>query len=137
METGNLLRHQIINNLLEQPTENVADDAVQLWHQMASKIIPLVGEVGFSSLYGRSLFLMHSRLPWLPADALTTQNADRFTPLKISFEGQTPVQAGAANSLLLITFSDILASLIGEHLTTSILRSAWVNEKDAKELKNE
>jgi len=28
----------------------------------------------------------------------------------------------------LITFTDILASLIGEALTTSILRSAWGND---------
>jgi len=50
------------------------------------------------------------------------------------------VQASAANSLLLIKFTDILASLIGEGLTTSILRSAWGNDapnRAGKELKHE
>jgi len=43
----------------------------------------------------------------------------------MSLEGQTPAQVSDANSLLLITFTDILAALIGEQLTTRILRSAW------------
>ena len=43
------------------------------------------------------------------------------------FEGQTTAQISAANCLLLITFTDILASLIGEELTISILRLAWSN----------
>lgn len=43
----------------------------------------------------------------------------------MSLEGQAPAQASEANSLLMITFTDILASLIGEQLTTSILRLAW------------
>ena len=40
-------------------------------------------------------------------------------------ERQTPEHASEANLLLLITFTDILASLIGERLTTRILRLAW------------
>ena len=58
----------------------------------------------------------------------------------MSLEGQTPVQASEANSLLLITFTDILASLIGEQLTTRILCSAWGNDaqdRPDKEFKNE
>ena len=47
----------------------------------------------------------------------------------MSLEGQTPVQAGEANSLLLISFTDILASLIGEQLTTRILCLAWGSEE--------
>jgi hypothetical protein len=47
----------------------------------------------------------------------------------MSLEGQTPAQASEANRLLLITFTDILAALIGEQLTTSILRLAWGSEE--------
>jgi hypothetical protein len=53
---------------------------------------------------------------------------------------QTPAHARAAHSLLLTTLTDILASLIGEQLTASILRSAWGNLASAtsgKELYNE
>lgn len=140
METSDLLRHQVINNLMARHPENVADAALSLWEQMAAQIISIVGEGGFNSLYTRSVFLTQSTFPWLAASALSPQAEHRFAQLKISFEGQTPAEASAANSLLLLTFTDILAALIGEQLTTSILRSAWGNDafgSTVKEFKNE
>ncbi|MFZ2404832.1 MAG: hypothetical protein WAW41_06820 [Methylobacter sp.] len=140
METSSLLRHRIIKNLMPEPTEKTADTAIILWKQMATQIILIVGEGGFNSLYERSMFLTQSTFPWLSAGSPSTQTDQRFEDLKKSFEGQTPVQVGEANSLLLITFTDILASLIGEQLTNSILRSAWANDASdspGKELKNE
>ncbi len=51
--------------------------------------------------------------------------ASRFENLKISFEGRDFAEASEASIALLIIFIDILASLIGELLTSSILQSAW------------
>jgi hypothetical protein len=125
METSDPLRHQIIKSFLALPNERVADAAIHLWEQMATQIISIVGEDGFHSLYARSLFLSQSTFPWLAASSLAPQAEHRFAGLKTSLEGQAPAQASEANSLLLITFTDILASLIGEQLTTRILRLAW------------
>ena len=140
METSDLLRHQIIKNLMAQHAEKVADAAIDLWEQMATQIVSIVGEGGFNSLYARSVFLTQSTFPWLTAGSLSSQTDHRFAELKMSFEGQTSAQVSEANSLLLITFTDILASLIGEQLTTSILRSAWgydASDMAGKEFKNE
>ena len=140
METSNLLRHQIIKRLKAQPPGKVADVAINLWEQMATQIISIIGEGGFNSLYARSIFLTQSTFPWLATGSLSPQTDHRFAKLKISLEGQTPAQASEANSLLLITFTDILASLIGEQLTIRILRSAWgddASEKASMEFKNE
>jgi len=141
METSDLPRHQIINSLMAQHTEKVADASINLWEQMATQIIAIVGEGGFNSLYARSVFLTRSTYPWIATGALPPQADQRFSGLKMSLEEQTPEQASEANRLLLITFTDILASLIGEELTTSILRSAWGSEKllpgHPKEFKNE
>ncbi|MFC3111454.1 hypothetical protein ACFOFO_26525 [Undibacterium arcticum] len=140
MATSDVLRHQIINSLLAQHTEKVADAAINLWEQMATQIISIVGEGGFNSLYARSVFLTQSTFPWLADGALSPRTDHRFAALKICFEEQTPAQTSAANSLLMITFTDILTSLIGEQLTTNILRSAWGNDasdKAGKEFKNE
>lgn len=112
---------------MAQHPENVTDAANNLWEQMATKIISIVGEGGFNSLYARSLFLAQSTFPWLEASALSPRTDHRFAALKMCLEGQTSAQASAANTLLLITFTDIVASLIGEQLTTNILRSAWGN----------
>lgn len=132
MDMSSLLRHQMIESLATPPAEKGADVAMRLWEQMSTKIISIVGEGGFQSLYVRSLFLARARFPWLAADALPTQTDQLFAQLNTCFESQAPEQARAANSLLLITFTDILASLIGEALTTSILRSAW--DSDASDL---
>lgn len=125
METSDLPRHQLIVSLTEQHSEKTTDVAINLWEQMATQIISLVGEGGFHSLYARSLFLAQSTFPWIDASALSPRADHRFAALKMCLEGQTSAQASAANTLLLITFTDIVASLIGEQLTTRILRLAW------------
>ena len=140
MEPSKLQRHEIIENFATAHAENVADAAVMLWTQMATLIVSIVGEGGFHSLYARSLFLAQPGYPWLAAGALSPQKDQRFTALKNCLEAQTPAQASAGNSLLLITFTDVLASLIGEELTTSMLRSAWgidASDQAEKEFKNE
>ncbi|OIQ70435.1 hypothetical protein GALL_479530 [mine drainage metagenome] len=139
METSELLRHQKIESLMARPMDNVADAGVELWEQMATQIISIIGENGFNSLYERSVFLTQSSFPWLAADALSSRKGHRFAELKMRLEGQAPAQACEANVLLLITFTDILVTLIGEQLTTSILRSAWGSEasdKAGKEFQN-
>jgi len=128
METNVLLRHQIIKSLLAQHAENVADAAIILWEQMATEVISIVGEGGFGSLYARSVFLAQTAFPWLAPISVKPQTDHRFAELRMSLEAQTPAQASEANVLLLITFTDILASLIGEQLTSNILHSAWGND---------
>lgn len=126
METrDDLLRHQMIKSLIPPQYEKVADSAINLWEPMAAQISSIVGAGGFNSLYARSVFLTQPAFPWLAAGLMSPQTDHRFAALRLSLEGQTPAQAREANSLLLITFTDILASLIGEELTSSILRSAW------------
>jgi hypothetical protein len=128
METSLVLRRQIIENLIPQHADNIANAAIHRWEQIATQIISIIGEGGFIALYIRSAFLTQSTFPWLPANSLSPQTDARFTVLKNCLEAQTPAQAIAANSLLLITLTDILASLIGEDLTTRILRLAWGND---------
>lgn len=140
METSDLLRHQIIKNLMAQPTGKVADAAIHAWEQLATQIISIIGEDGFDSLYARSIFLSQSKFPCLAPSPQAPQADHLFAGLRTSLEGQMPAQASEANSLLLITFTDILASLIGEQLTTRILGLAWgidISNSSGEEFKNE
>lgn len=140
MEPSHFLRHQIIKNKVIRHTGIGMAEAIFLWEKLALQIISIVGEGGFNSLYARSIFLTQATFPWLAMDLLSAQNDHRFAELRTRFEAQTPDQVGTANTLLLITFTDLLASLIGEQLTLSILRSAWGNDDTdliGKERKNE
>lgn len=140
MESAALLRQQIIANLMAQQPENIADAAMDHWEKLADEIISIVGEAGFVSLYERSVHLAQSTFPWLPPGSSPPQTQHRFAEFRTRLADQTPAHARAAHSLLLTLFTDILASLIGEQLTASILRSAWGNlasVPSSKELDNE
>ena len=128
-----MLRHQIIVSLTASHPEKVADAAIILWERMATQIIAIIGVGGFNSLYARSLFLTQSDFPWLNGCELPCPVDQRFTALKNSLAEQTPSDATAANNQLLRTFTDILAALIGEALTSSILRSAWGDHAPAQD----
>jgi hypothetical protein len=140
MEARDLLRHHIIESLIAPQAEHAADAAIPYWEQMATQIISIVGEEGFNSLYARSVSFAQAIYPWLAAGAQPPQPDRRFAELKMSFAGQSPVEVRAANNLLLITYTNILAALIGEELTTRILRLAWGNNASnntGKEFVNE
>lgn len=109
--------------MAEQP-DNVANAAIDLWEKLADEIVSIVGEAGFASLYERSVHLTQPTFPWLPPSPLPPQG-NRFAELKARLADQPTAHVLAANTLLLTSFTDILASLIGEQMTSSILRSAW------------
>ncbi len=124
-----MLRHQRIKYLVARHTGDAASAAVDLWVQMAIQIVSIIGENGFHSLYARSVLLAQPQFPWLIIDSPLTEGIDRFAELKKCYAGQIPAQTNEANGLLLINFTDILASIIGEQLTGNILRLAWGNDE--------
>lgn len=140
MKVNALYRQQLIESMTPQPTEHTVDAARRLWEAMAAQIILIVGESGFNSLYERALSLLQPTYPWLIANSQSAQADNRFSELLIILERQSPEQARTANNQLLIMFTDILASLIGEDLTNHILQIAWgVNAADlnCQEVRNE
>jgi hypothetical protein len=125
MTTTTPQRDQMIKRAVMHRPETVADVSIHLWEKLAHELISIIGEGGFQSLYKRSTHLTSEVFPWIIA-AQPVRHADaRFTDLKTSLEGRGSAEAGEASTALLITFIDILALLIGELLTASILRSAW------------
>lgn len=49
MENESVPRHQLIEKLMAQHTEKVADASIGLWEQMAPQIISIIGEEGVNS----------------------------------------------------------------------------------------
>ena len=125
MEAFRLLRQQSIESLAAAKHDGFADAAIGLWERVATHIIALVGEAGFDSLYARSVFLARSTFPWLTESSEFGREGDRFADLRANLEETTPDLASDANRLLLVIFTDTLASLIGEPLTERVLNSAW------------
>ena len=140
MQTIDMLRHLLIKRATTQRHENGLDAGVDLWRQMAAQLILIIGSGGFDSLYARSLYLGRATYPWLGAGSAPSETDHAFSDLQTSLQMQSPTLARDANCLLLITFTDILASMIGERLTTRILDSAWATgaqDTPNKETNNE
>jgi hypothetical protein len=108
-----------------QRPEAMLDVTISLWERLAAKLISIIGEGGFQALYSRSIHLTSVTFPWIALGDQPQAGDSRFSGLKTRLEGQDLAHAGEASITLMVTFIDTLALLIGELLTTSILRSAW------------
>lgn len=125
MAISNVRRRQLIDSALARHSDDATQAPTQPWDQLASQLVSLIGEGGFHALYARSLHLSRTDFPWLPCVGAALSVDVGFEALRSSLEGQDAAHANKANRMLLLTFTDILASLVGEPLTTDILSSAW------------
>jgi hypothetical protein len=141
MSSSDLFRYELIKNYVALYAEKDTDGLVALWDRMAVEIVALVGEGGFHSLYERSISLTQPTFSWLVVGPTLSQVDRRFAELRLRFKEQSVTQASAANNQLLITFTDLLASLIGEQITVVILHTAiGIGKTDThgiEELENE
>ena len=97
---------------------------VQPWLRLSEQLMPLVGESGFCALFGRALRLSTPRFERLSTCDSARPVADLLTSLTRTLNEIGPEQAGAANGVLLETFTTLLGSLIGEALTKQLLHVA-------------
>ncbi|MES2534823.1 MAG: hypothetical protein V4632_03025 [Pseudomonadota bacterium] len=121
-----------------QRPEAVVAVTIDLLERLAAELISIIGDGGFQSLYSRSVHLTSASFPWMLKNHPSQQPDARFAGLQAALEERNFTEAGEASIALLTTFIDILALLIGELLTTSILRSAWgddVSDIAVKELR--
>lgn len=132
----------MIQQAVLQRPDAYLEQSMLLWERLAVQLISVIGEGGFNSLYARALHLSKKTFPWLADCALPAPDADasQFDALKTCLGEREFAEASQASIRVLITFIDILTVLIGEHLTTSILRSAWGDdalEPAVKEINHE
>lgn len=123
-----LRRHRMITAALTKEPVAIPEATLALWDSLAAELTQIIGDRGFQSLYARSVYLANKSFPWLTPVLPAQETGVRFGILKANLIAQCATdatQAGRASADLLTTFIDILAVLIGEALTTGILRSAW------------
>ena len=110
---------------MTQRPDAVAEVSIDLWQRLAAELVSIIGEGGFQSLFSRSAQLTGASFPWIgPVDAGQKIDAT-FPDLKTRLAAHDYPEAGEASVGLLVTFSDILAVLIGDILTNNILTAAW------------
>jgi hypothetical protein len=126
MENSEPRRQQIVDLIGSMPDGEAGEGVVALFVPLRVQVASLVSEDGFRFLLNRSLHQTAKRYKWI--DAASATGADALTELRGILKQHTHEEALAASTFLLLNFIELVASLIGESLTVSILRSAWGND---------
>lgn len=105
----------------------VVDAVSRTWQFMAAQLEPVIGERGVGVLLDRAVHLTGKRYPWLAYTAAPQDHADRLVRLQTQFARRDAKEAAEAGCALLVTFTELLAGLIGESLTERLLASVWLD----------
>ena len=106
----------------------VATATLSIWQQVTTLLVPVIGEKGVYVLFRRSLHLTLSAFPWLAiAGGDYKESAALLASLKARLADHTPEVAAEASYNLLVTFTELLTTLIGESLTARLLDPVWVS----------
>lgn len=129
MDTG--LRREAIRTMLVRRTGSacdasvIAETTIDIWHQMAARLAPVIGARGVDVLFNRALHQTSTAFSWLPVTGGHEGSVLRLTSLKTHLAGQETATALQGSSALLSTVTELLANLIGESLTERLLYSIW------------
>ena len=137
MATDDELPREIIQRILSGPPESYTDTSIELLQILANSLSNVIGEDGFESLLFRTARRVGNDYPWLQFDPRARPADPEFELLRLCFEGQDPAEIQAASTLLFTTFVDILALLVGAHLTKLILKSALGRARAVKTSKEQ
>jgi hypothetical protein len=132
MPTGNGNRlHEAIRTTLGQragrlpEADATAEATAAAWRLVAVQLAPVIGARGLDVLFSRALHQTSAGFPWLVV-AVDRGGSDSPLPsLMASLTGQHASTAAEASYTLLLTFTELLATLIGESLTTRLLAPVW------------
>ena len=102
-----------------------AEATAAAWRLVATQLAPVIGARGLDVLFGRALHQASVEFPWLVAALDRGESASPLPSLMVCLTGQPASNAAEASYLLLLTFAELLAALIGESLTTRLLAPVW------------
>lgn len=103
----------------------VAESVAATCRDIEAALAPIVGARGVGALLHRSLHAAGRTHAWLNDIASDFPQAVDLQALTALLARQSATDAAAGGALLLHTFHELLASLIGASLTGRLLRSAW------------
>lgn len=124
MDKTDARRKKIIDIVAALPDTDGTGVVECFFEPLRIELASLISEEGFRSVFERSLFLTARRFAWLGADQ-SSPGASSLYGLRTMLAQQSRSEAREASTALLLNFSDLVASLIGERLTIDILCSAW------------
>jgi len=99
----------------------VANATIQTLRQLSVILTPVIGEVGVNVLFKRSLHLTRRTFPWLTIAEHQGDTGDFLANLRARLADRDTNEAAEASSALLVGFTELLATLIGDSLVETLL----------------
>ncbi len=122
-----MIRKTLVHGSGDFPDSSaIAEATLSTWHQVAVRLGPVIGSRGVEALFNRSLHITSKSYPWLAVDESGENFAFQFPDLRARIALREPVDAEEASHTLLVNFTELLATLIGESLTMRLLEPVWV-----------
>jgi len=122
---GNLLRESIRTAVAQRTDLLSANATVEAtaatWRLVAAQLAPVIGARGLEVLFGRALHMTSTTYRWLEVGEVRGGSADTLPSLAECLARQDPATAAEASYKLLLTFTELLTTLIGDSLTTRLL----------------
>lgn len=103
----------------------IAQAIVSTLQDMDVALTPIIGQQGVAALYRRSLHLCASKHPRLAGTCDSVQASQDPTALKSVLVAQSETDAWFFGEALLMTYYELLTTLIGPSLTARLLRGVW------------
>jgi len=99
----------------------VAEATLIIWRRMAALLAPVIGVRGVDVLFSRALQLTSKAFPCLAIAGAQGDSAVLLANLKAKLAANATNDAMEAGHALLVTFTELLSTLIGESLTERLL----------------
>lgn len=106
----------------------IAEAATSVWHDAATRLAPVIGGHGVNVLFRRSLHITSKAFPWLGATGSEESDAELLNALQRHLAEREAALAIEVGGAILVTFTELLTSLIGESLTERLLRPIWATQ---------
>ena len=129
-DNGNLLRDAIRTTLKQRtgsvPNASATSEATATtWRLVETQLVPVIGARGLEVLFRRALHQTTAAFPWLAASVDRRGSAGVLPSLTACLAAEHAATAAEAAYVLLLTFAELLATLIGESLTERLLAPVW------------
>jgi hypothetical protein len=113
----------------------VANAAISTWHEASARLSPIIGGQGIDVLLRRSLHVAGKTFPALAEPTHEGRNNVLLANLQVRLSACETALAIEASNALLVTFTELMSSLIGESLTERLLAPIWAPSFPASEQK--
>lgn len=105
----------------------IAEVTLCTWQQVAARLVPVIGARGVDVLFKRALHLTSKDYPWLAntGDNEGDDGAALLAGIKDRLASREMADAVESSYALLVTFTELLSTMIGPPLTERLLGPVW------------